>query len=77
MGMLVLARKRNEKVNIYDGKKYIGKVVVVDIDRGKIRLGFEMPGNIRIFREEIDFDQERPEKALKTVWGAVGADNEN
>lgn len=52
--MLVLSRKLGEKI-------YIGKdicVTVVDIDRGKIRLGFEAPREVVISREELITCQE-------------------
>ncbi|MGH7240471.1 MAG: carbon storage regulator CsrA [Candidatus Saccharimonadales bacterium] len=47
--MLVLSRKLGERI-------YIGDdicVTVIDIDRGKIRLGIEAPKNIPIYRGEI------------------------
>ena len=47
--MLVLSRKLGEKV-------WIGKnicITVVDIDRGKIRLGIEAPRDIDVFRAEL------------------------
>lgn len=59
--MLVISRKLGEAV-------YIGeniKIVVVDIDRGKIRLGLEVPRDIPIYRQEV------------TPFGAVTADSPN
>ena len=47
--MLVLSRKLGEKVFI--GDNII--VTVVDIDRGKIRLGIEAPREIPIYRQEL------------------------
>jgi carbon storage regulator len=47
--MLVLSRKLGEKI-------YIGEnicITVVDIDRGKIRLGIEAPRDVPIFRQEL------------------------
>ncbi|MCS6850179.1 MAG: carbon storage regulator [Gemmataceae bacterium] len=47
--MLVLSRKLGEKI-------YIGEnisITVVDIDRGKIRLGIEAPRHVPIFRQEL------------------------
>jgi carbon storage regulator len=55
--MLVLSRKLGEKV-------YIGDdicVTVVEIDRGKIRLGIEAPRDVPIYRQEI-----RPVKESET-----------
>lgn len=47
--MLVLSRKLGQKVVIGDSIT----VTVVDIDRGKIRLGFEAPAEVPIWRSEI------------------------
>jgi len=47
--MLVLSRKLGEKI-------YIGRHIcttVVDIDRGKIRLGIEAPRDVPIYRHEL------------------------
>ena len=47
--MLVLSRKLGEKI-------YIGEnvcITVVDIDRGKIRLGIEAPRDVPIYRQEV------------------------
>jgi carbon storage regulator len=47
--MLVLSRKLGEKIFI--GENIV--VTVVDIDRGKIRLGIEAPRDVPIFRQEL------------------------
>lgn len=47
--MLVLSRKLGEKIYINDNIC----ITVVDIDRGKIRLGIEAPRDVPIFREEL------------------------
>jgi carbon storage regulator len=47
--MLVLSRKLGEKIFIGDNIC----ITVVDIDRGKIRLGIEAPRNVPIFRQEL------------------------
>lgn len=47
--MLVLSRKLGEKIWL-TGDIW---VTVVDIDRGKIRLGFEAPEGITILRQEL------------------------
>ena len=47
--MLVLSRKLGEKI-------FIGEnicITVVDIDRGKIRLGIEAPRDLPIYRQEL------------------------
>ena len=62
--MLVLSRKLGEKICI------AGNIVitVVDIDRGKVRLGIEAPRSIPIFREELMADSAaRPAPAEPVV----------
>lgn len=51
--MLVLSRKLGEKITVVcpDGTPL--EVTVVDIDRGKIRLGFDAPNSYRIYRNEL------------------------
>ena len=56
--MLVLSR-------YIDGKIYIGdeiEVTVVDIDRGKVRLGIDAPSHVLIYR---DNNIEEPERRLR------------
>lgn len=56
--MLVLSRKVNEKVII--GENIV--VTVVDIDRGRIRLGIDAPKDLPIHREEVlDRMNKKPE----------------
>lgn len=47
--MLVLSRKLGEQVVIQGGIT----VTVVDIDRGKVRIGFEAPRDVQIDRKEL------------------------
>ncbi len=47
--MLVLSRKLGEKIYINENIC----ITVVDIDRGKIRLGIDAPRDIPIFRQEL------------------------
>lgn len=47
--MLVLSRRLNEKI-VINGNITI---TVVEIDRGKIRLGIDAPKDVLIFREEL------------------------
>lgn len=56
--MLVLSRKLGEKI-------FIGEsicITVVDIDRGKIRLGIEAPRDVPIYRQEISPPNLQPTK---------------
>ena len=57
--MLVLSRKIGEKI-------YVGKdiaITLVDIDRNKIRLGFEAPPDVIILRAELIPSDESKESA--------------
>lgn len=56
--MLVLSRKLGEKIYINDNIC----ITVVDIDRGKIRLGIEAPRDVPIFRQEL-LTEPKPKKA--------------
>lgn len=47
--MLILTRKLGEAV-VIDGNI---RVVVVEIEKGKIRLGIEAPREVLIYRQEI------------------------
>jgi len=47
--MLVLSRKMNESVIIDGGIR----VMVVGVRGNQVRLGFEAPSGVRIFREEL------------------------
>lgn len=47
--MLVLSRKIGERIYVSDGIW----ITVVDIDRGKIRLGIDAPRDKQISREEL------------------------
>jgi len=47
--MLVLTRKRGEVIMIGDDIK----LIVLDVDRGRVKLGFEADKKINIVREEL------------------------
>ncbi len=47
--MLVLSRKKNERIIIDD--RII--ITVVEVKPDKVRLGFDAPANVPIHREEI------------------------
>lgn len=47
--MLLLSRKHRERIFI--GEDII--ITIVEIDRGKIRIGIEAPKDVPIHREEI------------------------
>jgi carbon storage regulator len=50
--MLVLSRKKNESIVIKGDNGDI-RIVVVEIDKGKIRLGIDAPRGYPIVREEL------------------------
>jgi len=50
--MLVLSRKRNEGIVIKGDSGDI-RIVVFEIDKGKIRLGIDAPKGYSIVREEL------------------------
>lgn len=56
--MLVLSRKLGEEILIGDDIR----ITVVDIDRGKIRIGITAPLEVKIYRAELLEDNE-PEAA--------------
>jgi carbon storage regulator len=50
--MLILTRKRNEGI-IIKGKDGDIRIVVIEMDKGKIRLGIEAPKGCGVIREEL------------------------
>ena len=66
--MLVLSRKLGEKIYISDNIC----ITVVDIDRGKIRLGIEAPRDVPIFRQELLGEKKDAPPAEKPVVAAKG-----
>ncbi len=48
--MLVLARKRGEKIICSNGMS----ILVAEIGRGKVKLGIEAPPEVKIWREELE-----------------------
>jgi carbon storage regulator len=60
--MLVLSRKLGEKIFIGDNIC----ITVVDIDRGKIRLGIEAPRDVPIFRQELLPHEQQAQAAAGT-----------
>jgi carbon storage regulator len=63
--MLVLSRKLGEKIYISENIC----ITVVDIDRGKIRLGIEAPREVPIFRQEL-LQEKAPANAPPTAPAA-------
>jgi carbon storage regulator len=63
--MLVLSRKLGEKIYINENIC----ITVVDIDRGKIRLGIDAPRDVPIFRQELLHNQETAVAPTAVVAG--------
>lgn len=51
--MLVLSRKVGERIRILTPKGEVIWVTIVDVDRGKVRVGIEAPRDIVVHREEL------------------------
>jgi sRNA-binding carbon storage regulator CsrA len=53
--MLALTRKPREAL-IFRGPDgaYLGKIVVLDTSRGKVKLGIDLPREVSVIREEMD-----------------------
>ena len=47
--MLVLTRKLNEKIRVGDDIV----VTIIQIDKGSVKIGFEAPDNVAIYRDEV------------------------
>lgn len=47
--MLVLTRKRGEKILIGDNVW----ITVIDFDKGKVRIGIEAPKDVPVYRQEL------------------------
>ncbi len=47
--MLVLTRKLNEKVRVGDNIV----VTIIQIDKGSVKIGFEAPEDVAIYRDEV------------------------
>ncbi len=65
--MLVLSRHKDESIMIKLGNDVV-KVKIVDIRSDKVRLGFEAPKHIEIYREEI-YEKIQKEKADEAESG--------
>ncbi len=66
--MLVLSRKNNQSILIR-GKEGEIRVVVVESEKGKIRLGIEAPKGYLILREEVvtEIRQANRQSAIESI----------
>ena len=53
----------DERVEVFDG----ASLLVVDIRDGKVRLGFDGPSDIQVWREEIYLDGLKKEEARRRL----------
>ena len=65
--MRVLSRKLGEKIFIGDNIC----ITVVDIDRGKIRLGIEAPRDVSIYRQELLPDKPEDSQGVVQAQGTT------
>jgi carbon storage regulator len=68
--MLVLSRKKNEGIVVKSSEGDI-RIVLIEIDRGRIRLGIEAPKGCAVLREELLLEIEEVNRlsALKGLDG--------
>jgi carbon storage regulator len=59
--MLVLSRKRDERIVIHDPAtlEILGTLTIVDIRGDKVRLGFDWPPHVTVDRLEVYQDKRR------------------
>lgn len=66
--MLVLSRRENESI-VIDGNI---KIVVIGIQKGRVRLGIEAPHDMPVYRQELDNGLKRDTTdTTKPVYGSV------
>jgi carbon storage regulator len=61
--MLVLSRKLGEKIQISENIT----ITVLEIDRGKIRLGIDAPRSVSILRQELASRSPAPDVASRAA----------
>lgn len=72
MGMLVLSRKRNERIVIADGEIVL---TIVEIRGDKVRVGIEAPRDIPVHRGEVQEAIERIEVSFSEGGAECSAPN--
>jgi carbon storage regulator len=63
--MLVISRRKDEGILI-SGKDGDIRVVIIEIERGRVRIGIEAPAGYRILREEL-LDEARRMNILSAI----------
>ena len=67
--MLVLSRKQNESIVVGNSVR----ITVVEVSASGVRLGFEAPPEISIYREEIHVEIARANRAAATATESEAA----
>jgi carbon storage regulator len=67
--VLVLSRKKNESIVVGNSIR----ITVVEVSGGGVRLGFEAPPDVSIYREEIHLEIARANRAAATTTEDEGA----
>lgn len=57
LGMLILSRKKSEKITIFTDPPVV--LLIADIDRGKVRVGVKARRDIAIVRDEVMTQEQR------------------
>lgn len=57
--MLVLSRKKNEKIQLGDSIR----VTIIKVSGDKVRIGIQAPDDTTVLREELSFDSKNDEAA--------------
>lgn len=58
--MLVLGRKVGDSVDVIIDGVVVAKITIVDIQRGKVRLGFTAPKHVAFERDDATHREARP-----------------
>lgn len=67
--MLILSRKRNERIEVQDiHGEIIATLVVVEVRGDKVRIGLEAGADIKIHRQEVAEAIRRNIAATTTSW---------
>lgn len=69
--MLVLTRRENESIMIGDNIV----ITIIEVDRGKVRVGISAPKDVRVDREEVRSKIKQANKSLTTEAKVHQPDN--
>lgn len=69
--MLVLSRKTEEKIILTNGDGDDIVITVVELDRGRVKLGISAPPDVKIYRDELLGRLEGRKQKEEVAPGAV------